>query len=470
MKREKGLEKKLNLKVWLKNNVKFDKLILYLMEDDTHYVIDLQKLKFGDIILMKTYEDICQTIRDKSGSNFSHAMIYKGYYSCLESNDLAVNSVNPQRLLFFKEDDAAVFRLNDQKNIGQLVKGLQFASSIIGMGYASKREVLKSLSSTEEEAKEIKRQYCTRFVAQIFDKSGFSIVANPDYCSPAEIENSPLLTKIPILKEASPEEIELAESEGLDAYQNQVTHELLANARLATNTDLQSLDEIDDFLNSNPSKDNELNEILENSGYLNLGDIESNENPYFYDEVLFLQRFGITNAVDFSAHNLINEIVLNYNYEVAHFKYQGLFNETSLNYFESLAKCYKKQHEYSSKRLDIFKKFSAIFLSGVIVDETNYQLVEAVRFALVKLVAEQSSKKKAQFKIGDSVREKSGGSSMKIEGFEINKLTKVIDNTRAICTWNVKRKLKRKTFNTFDLILDEPFFTYTAIDGYDNIV
>lgn len=440
------------------------------MENTVQYVIDLQKLKFGDIILMKTYGDICQRIRDKSGSNFSHAMIYKGYYSCLESNDLAVNSVNPQRLLFIDEGDAAVYRLKDQANIGQLVKGLQHASSIIGMGYASIREVLKSLSPTEDEAKEMRRQFCTRFVAQVYEKSGFPIVSNSDYCSPAEIENSPVLDKVSILKEASPEEIELAESDGLDSYQNQVTHQLLANARTIAKEDLQSLEEIDDFLKLNPSKDYELNKILEESGYLNLGDIASKENPYFYDEILFLNHFGMQHAVDFSSQNLVNEIIFNHNFETAYITYQELFDKTSSSYFESLAKCYKKQQDYSSKRLEIFKKFSAIFLTTVIIDETNYQLVEAVKFAIIKLASEQNSKQKHQFNVGDFVREKSGSTSMKIESFEINKLTKIINNTRAICTWDVKGKLRRKTFSTFDLIHDKPFLTYTAIDAYDNLV
>lgn len=397
-------------------------------------------------------------------------MIYKGYYSCLESNDLAVNSVNPQRLLFIDEGDAAVYRLKDQTNIGQLVKGLQYASSIIGMGYASIKEVLKSISPTGDEAKEVRRQFCTRFVAQVYEQSGFPIVANSDYCSPAEIENSLILDKVRILKEASPEEIELAESDGLDAHQNQITHELLAKARKVTAEDLQSLEEIDDFLKLNPSVDDKLNEILQESGYLNLGDIESSKNPYFYDEVLFLEYFGMPNAIDFSAQNLVNEIVLNHNFEKAYIEYQELFDKTSLSYFESLAKCYKKQQDYSSKRLEIFKKFSVIFLTTVIIDETNYQLVEAVKFAIIKLASEQNLKQKRQFKIGDFVREKSGSTSMKIESFEINKLTKIINNTRAICTWNVKGKLRRKTFSTFDLIHDEPFLTYTAIDAYDNLV
>lgn len=362
------------------------------MEKKIQYVIDLDKLKFGDIILMKTYGALCQKIREKSGSNFSHAMIYKGYYSCLESNDLAVNSVNPQRLFFHHEEDAAVFRLIDQTNVGRLVKGLKYASSIVGMEYASIKEVLKSLSTTEDEAKEMKRQFCTRFVAQIYEKSNISIVANPDYCSPAEIENSQVLKRVSILKEATPAELEIAEKEGLDSYQNQITHEILAKARVVANEDLQSLNEIDDFLMLNPNKNDELNKILEESGYLTLSEIESEENPYYYDFLLFMEHFGMPDAVDFSANNLVNEIVLNYNFQTAHNTYQKLFDKTQLSYFESLAKCYKRQQEYSSKRLDIFKKFSVIFLAEVTIDETNYELVESVKSAIVKLASVQNSK------------------------------------------------------------------------------
>lgn len=321
------------------------------------HVFDLSKLQLGDIILIKTYDSTCERIRKNSGSNFSHAMIFVGKYSCLESNAFGVRSVNPQRFLFSDEGDASIFRLKNQDDIEKLIDGLHRGAELVGTEYASTREVYKSLTPTSDDANEPRRQYCTRFVAQIYDKAGFGIVANPDYCSPYDIESSQNLVKIEnSLKVGTEEEIEIAKelSEILE-LQSDATYSHLNDARAISDEDLQSLDDIDEYLLMHPEHDESLSASLITSKYLELGDMEKSINPHFYDFHLFLKKYGIINCIHIAFDMFRREQVLNYNFQNATDKYKKLHEQSGLKYFDLLFECYQKQTDYSSLRLGVFQ-------------------------------------------------------------------------------------------------------------------
>jgi hypothetical protein len=437
---------------------------------DHIYVIDLNKLQFGDIILSRDNGGASVAMRAKTKSNFSHAMIYTGRCYSLESDMLGVNSVNPQRLSFETSEDAFVFRLKNVSNVAQLAEGLNYASTIVGMAYASKREVLKSLSPTDDAALEIRRQFCTRFVAQIYDRSGLPIVSNPDYCTPLDIEKSEQLERISILREGTPKEIELAKEEfNVISYQAEVTHKFLFEVQQVSSIDIQTFDEVDEYLKTNPHKDAEINKLLKESGYLKLGIIESEENPHFYDEVKFIEYFDFPAAIDFSVSQLLDEMIRNYNYEIAANRYKEMAEVTSLTYFDSLAKCYARQKEFSDKRLSIFRKFSLIYLSQG-NNNSNPAYLELVTFVIHQMVKEKNRVNKRVFKQGDSVRHFSNGQIMEIKDFEVDVLKKIINKRRAICVWKEKGKQKTEIFWTYDLVHNDPLFIYTGGDSYDNIV
>lgn len=328
------------------------------------YVIDLNKLQLGDIILIKTYDTTCERIRKNSGSNYSHAMIFTGKYTCLESNAFGVQSVNPQRFWFAEKDDAAIFRLEGKDEFNNLINGLHNGTELIGTEYASTREVYKSLTPTSDDAMEPRRQYCTRFVAQIYDKAGCGIVANPDYCSPFDIENSSRLLKIDhSLKQGSDEEIKLAkELSYIIELQTEATYNHLKDAREISQTDIQSFDEIDAYIIEHPEWDKELSSSLVKSQYLELGDIEKKMNPHFYDFVTFMKHYGIITCIQVAADMFRREQVLNYNYKVAADKFQELYKKHELEYFRLQFECFNKQHDYSNLRLNVFQMTISSFI------------------------------------------------------------------------------------------------------------
>jgi len=321
------------------------------------YIIDLDKLIYGDIILTRSNDRTCLKIREYAKSNYSHALIYKGNTSCLESNAFGVQSVNPQRLIFENADDAIVMRFNNPKEKYYLEKGLANASSKVGMSYASRHELMKSYLDILEKANESRRQFCTRFVAQIFKDSGITIVVNPDYCSPSDVENSQSLTKITdILRIGSKNEIELAlEKENVIISQADATYIFLESVRNMTKLDIQTFDDVDNFLLGNPEKDQEIDSLIRKTDYLESGDIEKNKNIMMYNAATFLKYYGAEQCLKVSSREIEQEVVRAYNYQASIEKYKELYEKTGLKYFASHMQCYLRQLELCTERYFVFK-------------------------------------------------------------------------------------------------------------------
>ncbi|WP_298146725.1 hypothetical protein [Flavobacterium sp.] len=321
------------------------------------YVIKRENLLIGDILLIKTNDRTCEKIREYSKSNFSHALIYRGNSSCLESNALGVASVNPQRLLFQNIDDLCVLRLKDLSLLPKLEIGLINSSSKVGMGYSSRRELMKSYLETLEKAEEENRQFCTRLVSQIYFESGIDIVQNPDYCSPKDIENSELLEKVDdMLKEASLQEIELAQEENnILSIQTDALFTIFEKIREISNVDIQTFDQIDDFLIQNPEFDEAFNTIVKDSKYFDLGNLEKEKNILMYNPETFLKYYGVEQCVQVSLSQIQGEKHRIINFSLAIKKYTELYDQTKLQYFKSHIDCYIQNLELSKERLFVWE-------------------------------------------------------------------------------------------------------------------
>lgn len=273
------------------------------------YIIEIENLLIGDILLIKTNDRTCEKIREYSNSNYSHALIYRGNSSCLESNALGVASVNPQRLLFQNIDDLCVLRLKDLSLLPKLKVGLINSSAKVGMGYSSRRELMKSYLETLEMAEEGNRQFCTRLVSQIYFESGIDIVKSPDYCSPKDIENSDYLKKIDkVLKEATLQEIQLAQEENnILSIQTDGLYTIFEKIRNISKVDIQTFDQIDNFLIQNRKFDEPFNTIVKDSKYFDLGNLEKEKNILMYHPETFLQYYGVEQCVKASLSRINGE-------------------------------------------------------------------------------------------------------------------------------------------------------------------
>ena len=170
------------------------------------YVIDPENLEAGDVILLRSSTRESELIRRANKSNFSHALLYVGVMSCIESDGLGVRSQNLQRLIVEDQSSAKVFRLRNPE--GHIIhKAVEYARRMVGMEYDTS-EAKRAANYQESSAINPNRQFCTRFIAKSYEYAGVSISYNPDYCSPKDIENSESLREVEdCLKDATPEDI-----------------------------------------------------------------------------------------------------------------------------------------------------------------------------------------------------------------------------------------------------------------------
>ena len=257
------------------------------------YIIDLQKIKTGDIILSRSYSEESRRIRENSKSNYSHAIFYVGASSCLESDGLGVHSQNIQRILFENIDDAIVLRLSKEESRDIISEAIVFARQQIGKEY-SPREAIRASDKLDIKAIEKNRQFCTRFVAQAFELAGLQIVKNSDYCTPQDLlESKHLIVIESTLNQATEADIKLSnDADNILIHQRNITNTLLEGARNYSGEDIQTLEQLTKFVIHNPEKESSIIRIVEKSGYLNIWELEKINNPWLYDYDLFLNFFS----------------------------------------------------------------------------------------------------------------------------------------------------------------------------------
>ena len=254
------------------------------------YKINLEKIISGDIILTRSSSRESILIRQISKCDYSHALLYVGVGSCIESDGLGVQSQNLQRLLFENPDDVLILRLNE--NNDAIPGAIVFARQKVGTEYSTSEARIARLEN-DLKAKEENRQFCTRFVAQAYESSGVKIVSNPDYCSPQDILESKFLSIIndPIL-EAS--EAEIAFVNGKDnplEKQTQIHNFIFESARNISKQDIQTFEQLGNYIIANPQKDDEITEIVIKSGYLEMWKMDVDKNPWHYDYKEFLNHY-----------------------------------------------------------------------------------------------------------------------------------------------------------------------------------
>lgn len=255
------------------------------------YLLDIDKLEAGDIILTRSTSDISQLVRRLTKSEYSHAILYVGVSSCIDSDGYGVQSQNIQRLLYESKTDVKVLRLKQTKDRNEIPNAIVFARQKIGTEY-SIDEAKVALLKKEIEAKEPNRQFCTRFVAQAFESAGIRLVENPDYCNPEELLKSDLLIDIEEpLREANAAEIEFANSESPLKKQQDIHNTIFSSARKLSGADIQTFEQLSKFVLENPDKEPQITKIIEESGYLTMWQMDTESNPWHYDPKLFIEHY-----------------------------------------------------------------------------------------------------------------------------------------------------------------------------------
>lgn len=315
------------------------------------FVIDINKLERGDIVLIRYPDDKnSQDIIRKCGGNYSHAMLCVDYSSVVEAGTI-VEASNPIREILTNVEDACVLRLKSEYRTTPIInKAVEYARRYIGMQY-SVSEAIRALDPPAQ-TKEPNRQICSRLVAKAFDYAGIKIVDNIDYCTVADIESSPLLEKMSdIIMEASPQIMEFVESENLLNSQTEILFNLFEACRDLYGEDIQTFEQLTPLTYKYPEKTENLISIISDSGYLDLWRKEEDINPFNFDTKLFIDKYSehLRDAV------LQNRIALNeckgrYEVQLETLKLIALYNGNNLyincliNLYDNLiAQCHRRE-------------------------------------------------------------------------------------------------------------------------------
>ena len=255
------------------------------------FLIDIDKLELGDIILIKSDSRISQIVRERTGSQYSHAILFVGVSSIIDSDGYGVQANNLQRLLIEKVENAVVLRLKENNYSDLLSKVELFARQKIGTEYSTD-EAKIAIIAKEIEAKEPNRQFCTRFIAQAYENAGIKLVINPDYCVPEELLNSDQLRIVEnVLRKASKAEIEFANTENPLTKQREIHNNIFQKARELSGQDIQTFEQINQLIIDKPEIDFELTEFVSNSGYLTMMEYDIEKNPWHYDAQKMIEYY-----------------------------------------------------------------------------------------------------------------------------------------------------------------------------------
>lgn len=251
------------------------------------YLIEINKLLPGDIFLTTQKHIVSKAIKVVTASDYSHALLHVGDGSYIHSDGDGVHAGNVQRLLFKDERYVRVLRIREDIDRKLVNAACAFARREVGKQY-SVRDAINTKNPLSKKTN-TNRQFCSRLVAQSFESVGLCLVDNSCYCSPRELEDSDLTILVSdCVRMASDAEIELARSENPLKKQEIITNSIFSNVRRVTGQDIQTFEQLLNFILENDEYDGKITGIIKESGYLFMWQHDLNVNPWRYNQELFM--------------------------------------------------------------------------------------------------------------------------------------------------------------------------------------
>ena len=258
------------------------------------YTINYKELELGDIILTADKGIVSKGVRLGTLSKYSHAAIYVGG-TMIEATLSGVFSKNPQRLIFDSKDHVAIYRYDGELTESQVEDICNFARSKTCSLYSIPeattlrlRELLKKPAT--------KQQFCSRLVALSYSESGVNLknLRNPAYCTPKQLSLCKAFYKVDhMVREATSNEVSFSKTEDPTIAHQKETNQWVREVRqlsqandLSMKYDVQTINDVDEFLYENRTFNNSILESVKNGGYLTFYKYDTKRNPWRYDRVL----------------------------------------------------------------------------------------------------------------------------------------------------------------------------------------
>ncbi|MEG9488201.1 YiiX/YebB-like N1pC/P60 family cysteine hydrolase [Mannheimia indoligenes] len=324
---------------------------------DELYILDLSKLKIGDIILESGDSWYSGVIKRATNSKFSHAKFYWNFGSYIDATMQGVHSYNIQRTLYRSPQDVKVLRYKRELSQEQIENIVSEVRTKIGTPYSLLSALKTKLSFLGDEEN---KQFCSRLVALCYQKAGINIVENASLCTPADLENSLELIEINncVLK-AEVQQIDFCNTPTFLDQQISATNQIIQRCNELVDDDLFTLNDVSSYLFKHRELDSKFSEILNSSGYLDvLMGFELSHNKYRYDDDSFNKMVNEVKIDVQLEYKMQNDLVNRYKKEYLIHSKKLLY--TKLNYVYLMQDLYQRLIDFHSKSANRFMEYARL--------------------------------------------------------------------------------------------------------------
>ena len=198
-----------------------------------------------------------------------------------------------------------------------------------------------------------KKQFCSRLVAQAFESAGIALVPDSNYCSPADIKDSPNLIAVenPTVLVTAEEAAFWEDQLDIPQRMRDAINTVLCGAR-KRDPSIQTFDDIHEYLIKHPEHDREFWRLVETSGHLSIWAIEKEKDPWQYD--LAHLSDGPANAIEEYCWNVLkNEHAGPDRYYVNRGGYRLFTLQADLEFFRVMLDLYERLAALHRLRVDV---------------------------------------------------------------------------------------------------------------------
>ncbi len=298
------------------------------------YILNVQKLQEGDIILINDNERLARIMN----CDFDHATYYLGGVSCIEADGVAVKATLIDRYIFCDIKKCKVLRLKDKELTEYIPTITSWIRSKTGMEYSTREARL--VQSTQDGEHPHNRMFCTRLITQGYESCNIKLVDNPAYSTPQQILFSEMLIEVESPLMEIPEDTNLEEPQCID-FERDANFSFFNIASKIFNADIQTFDNIIFHLIRNPEKDKELAAHFQSSDIVKIENKAIKEEPSLLNRNAFYTKFQPEDRIS----ELYSRIHLSIK-QLIHFRrqqiaYHQLSEQYNLSYFKLFDSIYQ---------------------------------------------------------------------------------------------------------------------------------
>lgn len=305
--------------------------------------IDHTKLKPGDVLLTRSQLGLNSAmIRLATWGKFSHASLYLGAGSYMDSTPDGVHSGNLHRLIFAQNNYVKVLRLKDEyQNNNVITDTCEYVRSKFAQEYGKAHAFMSVPWAKAKGTDTQNRAFCSRLVANAFSFSGVTVVENPNFASPEDLNRSAFFEEvIDVTITANEQELNAPFEKGtILEQQKEVTNTLFSEFRNLSGKDIQTFEQAILATIENNALDQKFTKAIEDSEYYDLKNKAFATVPWIKDPKQFIAQGNFKDFDDFKERVQI---------ELRSFTYNLIRYETQRDAFWSLLQDYTSNQFISS--------------------------------------------------------------------------------------------------------------------------